>query len=644
MAIDRSKMDKYIDGKLVKEGKKDETQSSLNFQWWKASDSELPNAVNSTVSFLSNHQASRMEQLTVNTRLYGQANAFSLIGSANTRAANVSTGPSSQRLSFNLCSSIVDTLTAKVAKNKVLPQFITNGGDWDIQLKAEQLSKFVEGCFYESEMHKKGVNTFTDSGAWGDGIVHIDEKFDRIFVERCFPHEFLVDLIETISGPPTQMHRVKIAERNVLLGLFPDAEDQEKIKAAMPANFDQLGALGTACDLVTVTESHHLPSDPDAGSDTTDGLHTICIGDQYILREPYTKPYYPYVFYKYKKRLIGFWGQGACERLQNLQGELNRLMILDQRSRWMMGSFKVLVPIGSKVVSQHLNNEVGTIIHWSGTIPPQYVTPPAIDPSNEAKINSLIQMGYRQEGVSELEASNVKPLGVNSGKALRTIADISDDRQLFTQQCMEEFYLECGRHMIEKAKDIYSRKKSYKVVFPTTTFAQEIDWKDINLSETQYVMKAFPMSSLADDLAGRLSDIQEYMQAGLISPRAGRRLLRKPDLEMADKLATAKEDLLHKIFEEMLSGKGFQGPEPFYDLQLAREMALEYYNYAAYHNCPADRLALIDRFLMLVDEMTGLNAPQPPQISPAGVGAPQAVPAAPPVSNLLPNVAGIPPQ
>lgn len=639
MAISRKSMDKYIDGKLVEKGENpDEQPKRLNFYWWDSDEANMPADIQNTVRFLDSHQAARMEQLIVGTRLYGNANAFSMLGSSFTRASSVNTNPSSQRLSFNLCSSVIDTLTAKMAKNKIEIMFITNGGDWDTQMKAEQLSKFVGGLMHESDFHSKKVNAFTQSGAWGDGLTYIYARNGKVTCEPAYPHEFKVDLVETLSGPPTQMHRVKIAERGVFAAQFEDKKDKQLILDAQPANLQELGAVGTAADLIIVIDSYHLPSDPsvkpDASVDETDGRHVIIVGDKCLAIEPWTKNYFPFPRRSYCKTLIGFWGQSACERLQNMQGEINRSLILEQRSRWMQGSFKILVENGSKIVSQHLTNDVGAIIHYTGTVP-QYVTPPAIDSSNREWINQLIQNGYNQEGVSILEAASVKPMGVNSGKAMRTMANIADDRQLFLQQEDDRFTMENAFQMIAVAKEIAKDSKgSYKTIFPQTTFAEEIDWKDINLDASKYVMKAFPMSSLADDLTGRLEDIQEYMQAGIISPRAGRRLLRKPDLEMADKLADAPEDLLHKIFETMLAGKGFMAPNPKMDLGLAKELGLQYWNYAVYHNCPAKNLKLLDKFLKLLDDLTGLNQPAAPPVAAAG---PQAVPAAPPVSNILPN-------
>ena len=65
---------------------------------------------------------------------------------------------------------VVDTLTAQVAKNKVVPTFITSGGVWGMQRKAELLNKFIEGVFYENNAHETIVYGARDAGVcvWGD--------------------------------------------------------------------------------------------------------------------------------------------------------------------------------------------------------------------------------------------------------------------------------------------------------------------------------------------------------------------------------------------------------------------------------------------------------------------------------------------
>jgi hypothetical protein len=635
--IERSNMQKFDSkGNLLRDAVNNGDGQEQNFHWWLLEKDEMiAQSIAATVAFIAKHQSNRLEQLTVSTKLYGNTSAYNLAGAAFTRSNSNSSNPQSQRMSYNLCSSVVDTLVSKIAKNKVIPTFVTNGGIWGMQKKAKDLSKFIEGCFYECDVHAKTVSAFRDAAVWGTGILHIYSENERICVEKVFPHEIFVDLVETLSTDPRQMHRVKVADRGMLADLFRD--DDKKIKAivdAMPASYQEIGGSGTAADLVKVVESWHLPSGPEA----EDGLHTICIDDTVLFKEEYTKDYFPFVFTHYSKRLVGFWGQGACERLQNLQGEINRLMILVQRSMWMGGSFKVLVENGSKVVSQHLNNDVGAIIHYTGT-PPQYITPPMIQQDIYPYIDSLIQKGYQQEGVSQLSASSLKPEGVDSGKAMRAMSDIEDDRFLSVEQEMEAFNLEIAFQMIEKAKEIYKYNRSYKVTFSNTKFMETIDWKDIKLKDDEYVLKAFPTSQLKNDITGRLADIQEMMQAGLISPSTGKRLMQMPDIEMEEAITNAPENLLHKILEEMLYEDTYRPPEPFYDLTLAKKLALEYYNYADYMNAPEDVLGRLRQFLTQIDDLTGIG---PQAMAAANQGAvPQAVPTAPPVNNMIPNVPGV---
>lgn len=631
--ISHKTMDKYVDGKLVTKGKDQANPEQNQGQyWWKKEGPTLAQAVNASIKFMQGHQSTRVEQLTASTRLYGNSSAFNFIGPALSRSASSSANAQSNRISFNLCAAVIDTVVSKTAKNKIVPTFITNGGVWGMQKKAEQLSKFLDGLFHATNINLKKNDMVRDSMVWGTGMVHVFSEDGEIKVERVLPHEILVDQIETINADPRQMHWVRIVDRAVMEAMFADEEDAlEAIQSMSPSSSVDLAGAGSAADLIVVTESWHLRSSEDA----EDGKHAICIGD-YAYEEEYNKDYFPFVELDYVKRLLGHWGQGACERLQNLQGEVNRLMILVQRSMWMGGSFKVLLENGSKVVSQHINNDVGAIIHYTGT-PPQYITPPMIQQDIYPYIDALIAKGFQQEGVSQLAASSMKPQGVDSGAALRTYDEIGDDRLLFFQQCIEDAVLEIGRQMIECAKDLYSERKSVKVLFPQATFVESIEWKDVKMKDDEYVLKAYPTSTLPSEPAGRLAYIQEQMQAGLISPRAGRKLMSNPDIEMSDKLANAPQSLIDNIIEEMLEEDGeYQPPEPFYDLQLAKQTALSYYNYAVLNKCPQDKLALLEKWMGQVDELTG--AAQPP--APAPGQAPLAVPTATPTNNMIPNVAG----
>lgn len=616
-------------GRVTREPKDNSSAEEQNFNWWKLDEKDVASSVNATLKFLQHQQSARMEQLLTSTRLYGNSATYNVFGSALSKSATQAT-PMSQRISYNVCQSVIDTLIAKMAKNKIIPTFITNGGIWNVQKKAKQLTKFTQGFAYQEKIHDKSIEAFGDAGVWGDGFVYVYRDGDKCCVERTLPHELWTDEIEGLTSDPRQLHRVKIMDRSLAKEMFPELE--EAIDNTNHANYQEIGGQGSIADLVIVTESWHLRSSKDA----KDGIKAITIGEGSII-DSYTKDYFPFPHLRYAKRKLGWYGQGACERLQNLQSEVNRGLILKQRSLWMQGSFKILLENGSKVVDQHLNNDVGTIVHYTGT-PPQYITPPATNPELQAWIDSLIEKAYRQEGVSQLSAAGEKPMGVDSGKAMRTLTDIEDDRFLYVGQQMEAFQLEIYRQAIEVVRDIYKDSNTYEVTFPSTNFMQTVDWKDIQLEESQYVLKAYPTSSLSDDLTGRLAEVQELTQAGMVSPRTGKRLLSMPDLEMNDNLSNAPEDRLHQIFEDMLDDGKYTPPEaPFIDLTLAKQLLLQYYNYAEFMHAPDSRLALLQRFNIELSDAMGILNPTPLQ-----GGAPQlAAPANPtptPTSNMIPNI------
>ncbi len=58
--------------------------------------------------------------------------------------------------------------------------------------------------------------------------------------------------------------------------------------------------------MIKVIESWHLKSGPKA----KDGKHTICISSATLFEEQYDKDYFPFVFFRWGDRPVGFFGQG----------------------------------------------------------------------------------------------------------------------------------------------------------------------------------------------------------------------------------------------------------------------------------------------------------------------------------------------
>lgn len=630
---------KKVDYRSLLNGEKEEKDAPSN-AWWTLSETEIPAAIEATVNSLYKNQSLRQNQIQISTRLYGNLNLTSSTGMSTLKNVTMRAA-SKDRITFNVCQSVVDTITSKISKNKPKPLFLSSGGDYKIHKKAEKLGKFIDGCFYENEIYKLGVDVFRDSAIWGDGVIHVFSHNGKIRAERVLVGELYVDELEGFYGKPRQMHRAKNLDRRVLKELYPDSKAE--IETATAAKPEGTGYDGVS-DLITVIESWHLPSGPEA----EDGMHIITIDGKVLMMEKYERHYFPFAIIKWSKRLYGFYGQGLIEQIQNIQTEINKLLWVIQRSMHLSGSFKVMVENGSKIVKEHLNNELGTIVSYTGT-PPTYVVPPVVAPEVYSHLTTLKNAAYEQAGISQLSAAALKPAGLNSGRALREMGDIESDRFTVIGQQYEDLFIDVAKLMIAEAKDLYTEDKKFSVKVPGRKFIEEIQWKEVNLPDDQFIMQIFPVSKLPDEPSGRLDTIQDLMGAGLISPQTGRRLLDYPDLEDEESLANAEEDLLHMMLEKIVEQAEYTPPEPTDNLQLAEKLTLEFISKGRLNGLEDDKLDMLRTFLdqvHLLQQKASAPPPVPPGAAPGpnGAGGPPANPTPTPTSPMLNNTNNPTPQ
>jgi hypothetical protein len=608
--------------------------SPVNGKWWLAdTKKDVAAALFGVVKYLGSNQTMRITNLITTTRLYGNLSLMGLNGLTYSKLASV-TNASASRVTYNVCQATVDTVTAKIAKNKPKPLFLTSGGDYKLQMKAQNLTKFVEGVFYENDVYELATQIFRDAAIWGTGALFVYEKDGRLRFQRQIISELQVDEVEAFYGEPRSLYKTRTIDRGVLINMFPNM--RKAIEESNQAKPDDLGGKPTISDEVAVCEAWHLPSGPDA----KDGRHVICIDQTCLFEEEYDKHFFPFVFFHWSKKLFGYWGQSLVEQIQNIQLEINKLLWVIQRSMHLAGSFKILLENGSKIVKEHLNNDIGAIVNYSGT-QPQYVTPPIIPPEIYQHLQTLKDAAFEQAGVSQLSAASKKPDGLDSGKALREYNDIESDRFMTVGQAYERFFVDLASVVVSMAKTLYGEgTESYKVKVPGKKFIETIDWKDVHMHEDAYVLKCYPVSALPDEPAGRLQTIQELMQAGLVDPEAGRRLLDYPDLEAEEILNNSPIDYLKKILDKMAEDGEYTPPEPFDDMNRARKLALLYYAHYKSQGLEEERLDLYRRFIDQLDMLAQAANPQPQPGQ--GAPTPQAAPQPQPQSPLIPNQPGVP--
>lgn len=598
------------------------------FQWWRAgSKKDKTDQLIATVAYLKENQGYRFRQASIHARMYGNLPLSNFAG-ANLNTLNRPNSLPMDRPTMNVVQSCVDTLVSRMVQSRPKPMFLTDGGDYKSRSLAKQLNQFIEGEFHQAKAYRLGERVLADAGILGTGCIKVYANDDRkVTCERTLCTELFVDTNDAVYGEPRTMYQLKLVDRAVLQEVYPEYKALiERAEQATPDNSND--SQKTASDQVMVVEAWHLPSSKKA----TDGRHTIACSSGLILDEDYTRATFPFVFFHYSPRMLGFWAQGLSEQLAGIQIEINKLLLTISRSINLVGVPRIFIEDGSKIVKAHFNNDIGGIVTYRGTLPTIVDGKSGIAADIYAQLQRLVDSAYQQSGISLMSATSQKPAGLNSGEAIRNYDDIQSDRFTVLSKRYEQMYIDLAYQMIEVAKQIAEEDGSYATIYPNKDGTKEIDLPAAKLLDDPFIIQCYDVSSLPKDPSGRLQKVVEMMQAGMIDPKEGRRLLNYPDLEQVDRLEIAAEERILKTLDDIVESGKYEPPDPFTDLQLALKLVTQYYNLYTAVKLEESKAQLLRNWkdqLMILQQ-----AAMPPAMPGA---APLGVPEAPQVSPMLPN-------
>lgn len=543
------------------------------------------------------------------------------------------------RLKINICKAVADTLAAKISKNKPKPTFITSGGSFEEQRKAKRLDQAVNALFYQDNVYTKAQQIFLDAAVMGTGIAKINSQSGQPSMERVIPDEIKIDNADGYYGAPRCVYHVKTYNREVLYEMFPDDKKAIATVASETGNNALFNSLQLT-DQIKVIEAWHLPSRiPENPEEKTDGQHVITISNAVLRQEEWRKPFFPLCFFKLNPKILGPWASGVCEELAPIQLELNKLLIVLQQTLELCRT-KVLVENSSEIVDSQLNNGVGMIVTYSG-IKPEYWAGGSVPPELSAQINWLYQRAFEQFGISQLSSTSQKPAGLNAGVALREYNDIETERFVLIGQRWEQFFVDLARQFVSCAKDIYAEDEQYAIKTikdnHRVKYLEDIKWSEVDLADKDYKIEIFPTSSLPSRPEARKQSVQEMIQAEMISPEDGLRLLDFPDLKEYLSLANAPTEEIDMLIGEILENSRYTSPEPFENLEFGIRRFQSAYLRAKIDQAPEPKLELLRRWMVEAEQLLA-KAQQPANPMPEMAMDPMANPEPPPTSDLIPNV------
>ena len=611
---------------------------SILAEWWKAEDDmRLAMELCGTAAYLKTNQTYRMRQLAVDVRLYSGLSVYSYAGSNVSKMDKSKTLPD-DRPTFNLIQACTDTLVSRLSQAEPAPKFLTDGGDYKERHLAQELNQFILGEFYQTNAYAKAAKALRDGIVMGTGCLKIYEGDNgKVCIDRVLETDLFVDDNDSLNGEPQQLIQLKLMDRDKLLANNP--KSMKEIAATPQSYPDNAPDNGrTTSDQVMVVEGWKLPSgsDPDAPG-YIPGRHTIATMGGVIVDEEWNKPKFPFVFFNYSDPFLGYWGQGLATQLFGTQLSLNRILYTITRAITLVGVPRVFIDQSSKVVKAHQNNEIGVIITYAGT-KPSYEVAPCNAPELYAERDKLIEYGFRQCGVSNMSATGAKPAGLDSGEAIRSYDDINSDRFAALSKRYDNMFIELAYQITDAAMDIAKRDGKYQTVYPNKDGTKEIDLPKMSLLKNPFVIQCFNESSLPRTPSGRIATITDQVQAGMLSVKEGRRLMRFPDLEQNEKLDNSSEERIFQVLDMIVESGEYTPPDPFMDLHLATTLTVQYINLYLSAQLEEEKADLLRKFFKQVQALIALSQPPPPPAL-----APQANPKAAPTSPLVPNSPNPPP-
>lgn len=544
----------------------------------------------------------------------------------------------------NTCRSIVTTALAKItAQDSPLPQFMSNGGDWETRCKAQRLDRLVTAEYSQPqgqfanlhELFRHGANLAM--AATGSFAVFFLSGPDRVIAEL---DDTLTIGMETEGRFGRIISLVRTAWYNcdALIERFPDFEDE--ILAAeerMPDGIQEMQELRPTRG-VRVYQGWRVRL-----GKKNYGRELFCLKDGTVLRDnkEYDRPDPPVAIWHYERTLYGRWGSSLTRTIYNQCCRINEII--------------------ADVDSAEKNSPQNLVLHKTDAIKPgdtekvkgwqfveitgsgilgdgfQIVSPPKY---NQQSVDLLLFHeggAHAISGVSEQHSSAKKASGTTSGRHENMVAALFTERFAEIERRLIDMRTTLSARLIVWAlQDMIDEVPDYKRLYVKGDFIEEIKLEDLDLDMERYTITIAPVSEDKDSPRARLEWAEGMADIGMISGAELLSFQQDYDQKAKSQLTLAQENWLERQIDMWLHSDKveYQGPIQWMDLTSAARMVAQALLVARTKKAPAQRLQWFTRFLDEVQTYIDRDAAQAQtslsgSVDPASVFA-GAAPAQPP--------------
>lgn len=540
-----------------------------------AKDSQVHRPIMDTIRGIEERQYAIARQNYWNACLYANRELPGVDWS-NSQVRDVNYAPVSNSAE-NLTSSVVETISALIGKNKPKPTPVVKDASFSIERQARLLDRIIYGEFQANDVYEKAQAAFTDSLWAAVGAIKLDLEYDEdgdpvdFYVEHVAPDEIIIDQNEAIRGMPLQMYQRKLVPRATLMAMYPDCEQQ--LQAAQGDNFSYTSYRTPHHDLVIVVEAWRLPF---LGQE---GRHSIICDGVTLVDEVYERERFPFVFFKWFPLTGSFYARPLVEEIAPYQLRHNELNYRIMLAQDIVSVPRMFADQNTRIHVEQLDNSIAKVIRYQGRLP-DMLNWQAVHPELYQERERNRAGAFEQAGISQMSAQGKIPEGVrlDSSRALREVNLIENQRYAKQAQMHQNKHLEIAEHIVELLTILDAAGVNRTTKFHNRTIVEEIDWPQVRelVTSGSFVLQIEASSVNNMTPAARDDVINTWIARGWIPLERGLALLGQPDLEEEMRHLSAGIDWVKYALDQLDKGDDldkFPVVTAYNDAELAVSMA-----------------------------------------------------------------------
>lgn len=517
-------------------------------------------------------------------------------------------------ISLNVTQNAIDSLVAKVCKNRPRPKFMTTEADYELREKIETVDKYMDALFFRQKYyHVTFPGKVLDAAIYGLGCTKVYEQDGGCVIDRVYPWELIQDDRECMYGSPTRIGQRKYYDKQLCFDIYrrdDDSEWNDDLYECIEAAGSDPGwddpDRDESSDQIMVFEGWRQPTPKSPGKIIQ------CIRGKTLRFVDDDSPESRFNFLRPETPGMGFWGVGVCEKVAGIQREINRIIQDIQRAMHLIAKPHWMVEASSNVLATSLNNDMATIIKYQGATPPQVYVPQAMSPEVYQHLQFLVKQLYETSGISQLSASSSKPAGLNTGVAIRSFLNIESERFNNFVRASEE---SAAEDAMKGARIVGGlSRKPMERWYPAKNGArgEAVKWEKVDIDALS--VQTCPSSKLPDTDAGKREYALELAQYGVAKPDEVFEMLEWDDTEAFAKRRLAGRRNVETDIVKIRKGEKVIR-DAIGDHATALQIMSDAYEEAKHDGLPQKRLAVMREYVRVCRKFLGLP-PLPGQLPP----------------------------